>query len=193
MAYLGLGHLCDEPRLGRREKHARPPGPPQPTWAARTCRSGRPPTLGLPALPQHRHFNYDEWATAGLDKAFVEDYLGSSADSYNHPNAAIEPRIPASSSTTRSPRTNWPRALPASMPALRKPQTPSRRPEKDHRPDRPRPADRPLQGVAGNVTLTGCAMTARPVNPIGCASIAHLLFHEPGDRERRRPPPHRHQ
>ena len=26
--------------------------------------------------------------------AFIEDYLGSNADSYNHPNAAIEPRIP---------------------------------------------------------------------------------------------------
>ena len=31
---------------------------------------------------------------AGYDQAFIEDYLSSNADSYNHPNAAIEPRIP---------------------------------------------------------------------------------------------------
>ena len=39
-------------------------------------------------------FNDDEWDAAGYDKDFVADYLGSNADSYNHPNAAIEPRIP---------------------------------------------------------------------------------------------------
>ncbi len=35
-----------------------------------------------------------EWVAAGYDEAFIADYLGSEADSYNHPNAAIEPRIP---------------------------------------------------------------------------------------------------
>ena len=35
-----------------------------------------------------------QWEAAGYDRAFIEDYLGSNADSYNHPNAAIEPRIP---------------------------------------------------------------------------------------------------
>ena len=30
----------------------------------------------------------------GYDEAFITDYLKSEADSYNHPNAAIEPRIP---------------------------------------------------------------------------------------------------
>ena len=43
---------------------------------------------------RNSHFNYDEWEAAGYDRAFVEDYLGSNLDSYNHPNAAIEPRIP---------------------------------------------------------------------------------------------------
>ncbi|TIQ82862.1 MAG: sugar ABC transporter substrate-binding protein, partial [Mesorhizobium sp.] len=28
------------------------------------------------------------------DEAFITSYLKSEADSYNHPNAAIEPRIP---------------------------------------------------------------------------------------------------
>ena len=31
---------------------------------------------------------------AGYDKPFISSYLKSEADSYNHPNAAIEPRIP---------------------------------------------------------------------------------------------------
>ena len=43
---------------------------------------------------RNSHFNYDEWEAAGYDRAFIEDYLGSNLDSYNHPNAAIEPRIP---------------------------------------------------------------------------------------------------
>lgn len=40
------------------------------------------------------HFNVDEWVTAGYKKDYAEAYLKSEADSYNHPNAAIEPRIP---------------------------------------------------------------------------------------------------
>ena len=31
---------------------------------------------------------------AGYDEAFIKSYLASQANSYNHPNAAIEPRIP---------------------------------------------------------------------------------------------------
>jgi multiple sugar transport system substrate-binding protein len=31
---------------------------------------------------------------AGYDEAFITSYLNSQANSYNHPNAAIEPRIP---------------------------------------------------------------------------------------------------
>ena len=62
--------------------------------AARTSRSG------CSAYPsgfqpyRNSHFNYDEWEAAGYDRAYIEDYLGSNLDSYNHPNAAIEPRIP---------------------------------------------------------------------------------------------------
>jgi multiple sugar transport system substrate-binding protein len=43
---------------------------------------------------RNSHFQYDEWEAAGYDRAYIEDYLGSNADSYNHENAAIEPRIP---------------------------------------------------------------------------------------------------
>ena len=31
---------------------------------------------------------------AGYDEGFIRSYLDSEANSYNHPNAAIEPRIP---------------------------------------------------------------------------------------------------
>ncbi|QKD04209.1 sugar ABC transporter substrate-binding protein [Mesorhizobium loti] len=36
----------------------------------------------------------DEWVAAGYDKAFITNYLDSQFNSYNHPNGAIEPRIP---------------------------------------------------------------------------------------------------
>ncbi|WP_137929938.1 type 2 periplasmic-binding domain-containing protein [Mesorhizobium comanense] len=36
----------------------------------------------------------DEWVAAGYDKAFISNYLDSQFNSYNHPNGAIEPRIP---------------------------------------------------------------------------------------------------
>lgn len=39
-------------------------------------------------------FAEELWAGAGLPPEFVKSYLASQADSYNHPNGAIEPRIP---------------------------------------------------------------------------------------------------
>lgn len=69
-------------------------------WSAAAHLGGKDLSLWASAYPsgfqpyRNSHFNYDEWEEAGYDRAFVEDYLGSNADSYNHPNAAIEPRIP---------------------------------------------------------------------------------------------------
>lgn len=39
-------------------------------------------------------FDTKEWVEAGYDEAFISNYLASQSNSYNHPNAAIEPRIP---------------------------------------------------------------------------------------------------
>ncbi len=39
-------------------------------------------------------FAEELWAGAGLPPEFIASYLASQADSYNHPNGAIEPRIP---------------------------------------------------------------------------------------------------
>ena len=69
-------------------------------WSAAAHLGGKDLSLWASAYPsgfqpyRNSHFNYEEWEGAGYDGAFVEDYLSSNADSYNHPNAAIEPRIP---------------------------------------------------------------------------------------------------
>jgi multiple sugar transport system substrate-binding protein len=40
------------------------------------------------------HFDLQYWVEAGNPPEFAEAYVASQADSYNHPNGAIEPRIP---------------------------------------------------------------------------------------------------
>jgi multiple sugar transport system substrate-binding protein len=40
------------------------------------------------------HFETQYWVDAGYPPEFAEAYLASESDSYNHPNGAIEPRIP---------------------------------------------------------------------------------------------------
>ena len=42
---------------------------------------------------RNSHFNIPEWVAAGYDEAFISSYSRPSP-TYNHPNAAIEPRIP---------------------------------------------------------------------------------------------------
>ena len=69
-------------------------------WSAAAHLGGKDLSLWASAYPsgfqpyRQSHFQYGEWEEAGYDRAFIEDYLGSNADSYNHPNTAIEPRIP---------------------------------------------------------------------------------------------------
>ena len=93
MAYIGWGVYVMATVDGddKRKKAA---------WSAAAHLGGRDLSLWTSAYPsgfqpyRDSHFNYDEWEEAGYDREFIEDYLGSNADSYNHPNAAIEPRIP---------------------------------------------------------------------------------------------------
>ena len=69
-------------------------------WSAAAHLGGKDISLWASAYPsgfqpyRQSHFVFEEWEEAGYDRAYVENYLGSNADSYNHPNAAIEPRIP---------------------------------------------------------------------------------------------------
>ncbi|MEQ8658063.1 MAG: extracellular solute-binding protein [Hyphomicrobiales bacterium] len=69
-------------------------------WSAAAHLGGKDLSLWASAYPsgfqpyRNSHFQFEEWEAAGYDRAYVEDYLGSNLDSYNHPNAAVEPRIP---------------------------------------------------------------------------------------------------
>ncbi|MGB7269361.1 MAG: extracellular solute-binding protein [Albidovulum sp.] len=93
MAYIGWGVYVTNRVSGDEKKR-------KAAWSAAAHLGGKDLSLWMSAYPsgfqpyRTSHFNYDEWEAAGYDRAFVEDYLGSNADSYNHPNAAIEPRIP---------------------------------------------------------------------------------------------------
>ena len=93
MAYIGWGVYVTSRVSGDEKKR-------KAAWSAAAHLGGKDLSLWCAAYPsgfqpyRNSHFNYDEWEAAGYDRAFVEDYLGSNADSYNHPNAAIEPRIP---------------------------------------------------------------------------------------------------
>lgn len=93
MAFLGWGVYVTNRVSGDEKKR-------KAAWSAAAHLGGKDLSLWMSAYPsgfqpyRNSHFQFDEWVAAGYDKAFVEDYLGSNADSYNHPNAAIEPRIP---------------------------------------------------------------------------------------------------
>jgi multiple sugar transport system substrate-binding protein len=93
MAYLGWGVYVTNRVSGDEKKR-------KAAWSAAAHLGGKDISLWMAAYPsgfqpyRNSHFNYDEWEAAGYDRAYIEDYLGSNADSYNHPNAAIEPRIP---------------------------------------------------------------------------------------------------
>jgi multiple sugar transport system substrate-binding protein len=69
-------------------------------WSIAAHLGGKDLSLWCAAYPsgfqpyRQSHFNIDEWVAAGYDEAFITSYLNSEANSYNHPNAAIEPRIP---------------------------------------------------------------------------------------------------
>jgi multiple sugar transport system substrate-binding protein len=69
-------------------------------WSAAAHLGGKDLSLWTAAYPsgfqpyRNSHFNVPEWVEAGYDEAFISSYLKSESDSYNHPNAAIEPRIP---------------------------------------------------------------------------------------------------
>jgi len=93
MAYLGWGVYVTNRVSGDERKR-------KAAWSAAAHLGGKDISLWMSAYPsgfqpyRNSHFQYDEWEAAGYDRAFIEDYLGSNADSYNHPNAALEPRIP---------------------------------------------------------------------------------------------------
>ncbi|WP_159585351.1 ABC transporter substrate-binding protein [Chelativorans xinjiangense] len=93
MAYIGWG-VYVMARVDSDEKKKKA------AWSAAAHLGGKDLSLWCAAYPsgfqpyRKSHFNIPEWVEAGYEEAFIENYLASEADSYNHPNAAIEPRIP---------------------------------------------------------------------------------------------------
>ncbi len=93
MAYIGWGVYVMARVDSDSKKH-------KAAWSAAAHIGGKDLSLWTTAYPsgfqpyRQSHFNISEWVAAGYDKPFITSYLNSQVDSYNHPNAAIEPRIP---------------------------------------------------------------------------------------------------
>ncbi len=93
MAYLGWGVYV----MARVDSD---PVKQKAAWSAAAHLGGKDLSLWTSAYPsgfqpyRNSHFNIPEWVAAGYDEAYITSYLKSESDSYNHPNAAIEPRIP---------------------------------------------------------------------------------------------------
>jgi len=93
LAYLGWG-IYVMARVDKDElKH-------KAAWSAAAHLGGKNLALWTAAYPsgfqcyRNSQHNIDEWVAAGYDKDFITNYLDSQFNSYNHPNGAIEPRIP---------------------------------------------------------------------------------------------------
>ncbi len=92
-AYLGWG-VYVMARVDSDEKKKKA------AWSAAAHLGGKDLSLWTAMYPsgfqpyRNSHFDIPEWVAAGYDEGFISSYLKSEGDSYNHPNAAIEPRIP---------------------------------------------------------------------------------------------------
>jgi multiple sugar transport system substrate-binding protein len=93
LAYLGWGIYV----MARVDKDALKH---KAAWSAAAHLGGKDLALWTAVYPsgfqcyRNSQHNIDEWVTAGYDKEFISNYLDSQFNSYNHPNGAIEPRIP---------------------------------------------------------------------------------------------------
>jgi multiple sugar transport system substrate-binding protein len=93
MAYLGWGIYVMKgvDADAKRQKAA---------WSAAAHLGGKDLSMWTAAYPsgfqpyRKSHTNLDLWALAGYDKKYIGSYMDSQSTSYNHPNSAIEPRIP---------------------------------------------------------------------------------------------------
>jgi multiple sugar transport system substrate-binding protein len=93
MAYLGWGIYVMKSVDGDEKRH-------KAAWSAAAHLGGKDLSMWTAAYPsgfqpyRKSHTNLDLWALAGYDKKYIGSYMDSQSTSYNHPNSAIEPRIP---------------------------------------------------------------------------------------------------
>ena len=91
---ISAGASTSQPRVDSDEKKKKA------AWSAAAHLGGKDISLWMAAYPsgfqpyRNSHFDIAEWVEAGYDEAYITSYLDSNKNSYNHPNAAIEPRIP---------------------------------------------------------------------------------------------------
>jgi multiple sugar transport system substrate-binding protein len=92
-AYLGWGMYVMARVNGDAKKH-------KAAWSAAAHVGGKDISLWTVMYPSgfqvHRtsHSNVEEWVAAGYPREYISSYLKSQFGSYNHPNRAVEPRIP---------------------------------------------------------------------------------------------------
>ncbi|MDF2389178.1 hypothetical protein JMG10_47650 [Nostoc ellipsosporum NOK] len=93
LAYLGWGIYVMARVDSDPKKH-------KAAWSAAAHLGGKDLAIWTAMYPSgfqcYRNSQHDieEWVAAGYDRAFIKNYLDSQFNSYNHPNGAIEPRIP---------------------------------------------------------------------------------------------------
>lgn len=93
MAYIGWGVYVMARVDSDEKKH-------KAAWSAAAHLGGKDLALWTAVYPsgfqcyRKSQFDVAEWVGAGYDEAFTSNYLSSQYNSYTHPNAAIEPRIP---------------------------------------------------------------------------------------------------
>ena len=93
IAYIGWGVYVTARVDGDARRH-------RAAWSAAAHLGGKDLALWTALYPTGYHpyrnsqFDISEWTAAGYDEAFVTGYLKAQSASCNHPNAAIEPRIP---------------------------------------------------------------------------------------------------
>ena len=93
MAYLGWGIYVMKSVDADEKRH-------KAAWSAAAHLGGKDLSMWTAAYPsgfqpyRKSHTNLDLWALAGYDKKYIGAYMDSQSTSYNHPNSAIEPRIP---------------------------------------------------------------------------------------------------
>ena len=93
MAFLGWGIYVMKSVDSDPKRH-------KAAWSVAAHLGGKDLSMWTAAYPSHfgpyrkSHADIDNWVLAGYDRDYVASFMKAQSDSYNHPNAAIEPRIP---------------------------------------------------------------------------------------------------
>ena len=93
MAYLGWGIYVMKSVDADAKRH-------KAAWSAAAHLGGKDLSMWTAAYPsgfqpyRKSHTNIDLWVMGGYERKYITSYMKSQSTSYDHPNSAIEPRIP---------------------------------------------------------------------------------------------------